>query len=570
MPADGNVKQEDSTVKDQFEDLNSNSFNALIVASDTVRDIGYDTFNASMGKLSEKFNVTAKSKFSMKLCPADARSIAKALHKTAERCRARSEKHFVSHRISSHKISYKIDCIILAAPNAPTDFEGDDFLGKGETFKFKLLVSHENSRMTEMQVKINRDRNGFYWLSVLANPTSLLNAYNAHAIALPDTNKHAERRLIMRTSFYFLARVVTSIDSAFAWHPDTAQRIKDLAFRNCPAQVFTYLITAPKTPAGLMGFFRAILSVPYSDRKLHWLLCDDLGIEVQSRRGPDGVQTLLLIFRKAGRIAWSVNFYDKLAKAADDAEMIHVKVGDKSVRDFLSRALRVDVTIHEAGQAEMHHEAKLSSRENASITCADYCRAIRVMDQGEGRSGKKFVRWMLDHIFGELMKLWSLLSYAPSRLKEVEKILEDYNDDAAAGFIEWYLNGFEYIDPDGDQKRSVSFMQFLEHHAERKVSRDIARRSREKLFAKNVDPDIRLRAYDAFFNQTFIWDLTDDDRHKLALANEAGDFEAAGKLQNRSRRNSVEVNKEITGALTKMIASAHTPANTLGAAKEVT
>ena len=80
-----------------------------------------------------------------------------------------------------------------------------------------------------------------------------------------------------------------------------------------------------------------------------------------------------------------------------------------------------------------------------------------------------------------------------------------------------------------------------------------------------LDPDIPLRAYSAFFNQTFVWQLTDEERHQLALALEAGDATAALALQQHSRSNSEAGALEIIDAFGKMIAGAHVPANTLGA-----
>jgi hypothetical protein len=383
---------------------------------------------------------------------------------------------------------------------------------------------------------------------------------------IPKTGKHLERRIMMRVLFGALRRIVRTADPTFEWHDDTKERIRKLAFRNCPAQVFTYLLTFPKTPAEFMSFLRCLLSVPYSDRKLFRLLCDDLGIEVQSRSGPDGVQTLLLIFRKGGRVSWSVCFYDKLAKAKNDAEVIDKDVGDDSVLKFLKHALRVDITIHEYGQREMQLEAGIaSSLADATITAAQYCRAIRAMDSEEGQSGQRFVRWMLNHVFGDLMKFWVLLSYTPKKLTKAEKLLEDYNPKVYAGFIEWREKGFEFADPDDSSEGSVSFVQFIMKHAEQTVSHAVAKSARQKLLAIKLDPDVPIRAYDAFFAATFTWDLTDEDRHSLAVAYERDDHEAAAVIQKRGRQNSLEVRDEVTGALRKMIKTAHTPANTLSA-----
>lgn len=561
----GNKKLEkDDTDMDYFEDLDGNyvSRTALIMASDAKRDVGYDTFNAALGSLKQGGRQPDQS-YKMKLCPDDAYAITGGLFRVTELCRQQSATHFVQHNLHSLRIAYQIDATVASTTGIDFDDLASTF-SKGKSVKFPLDISHQNGRTTQMRVRVSCDGAGYYWLSAQGNPTTLLNAYNAFAVAMPHTGKHHERRIMMRVPFGVLRRIVRSVDQKFEWHPDTKERINKLRFRNCPAQVFTYLLTVPKSPAEFMSYLRCVFSVPYSNREGYRLLCDDLGIEVLSRRGPDGVQTLLFLFRKGGRIAWSVSFYDKLAKAQVDAEIVDKPVGDDSVHKFLRHALRVDITIHEEGQRQMQHEAKLSNLKDAEIIAANYCRAIKAMDSEEGLSGKRFVTWMLDHVFGELMSFWALLDYSPNKLRTAKKVLEDYNPKTLAGFIEWQNKGFEFLDPDGHSERSISFKQFLYSHAEKSVSRAIARRARQKLLGIKLDPDVPLRAYDAFFSTTFTWDLADEDRHALAQAYERGDHEAAAAIQKQGRANAVKVMGEIRHALHKMIKSAHTPANTLG------
>lgn len=547
-----------------FDDLDPAKLpGVLINSSNRKRDVGYDTISASIGKLAETGVKRAKPEFAMKLSPDDAKGVIEGSTELSIVSQGEAGEQFVPKTFQSNRIEYYLSCWIVSSDAQAGE---PNILQPNGSVKFKLRIRFASGRTTEMELKVNRDRNGHYWLTIRANPTALLHGYNAFAVAIPGKGKHAERRMIMRVVFHVLRRFIRSVDKDFDWHPDTKVRINELAFRICPAQVFTYITTKDMNPAELIGFLRCVYSVPYSNKKHHRLLCDDLGIEMHSKVGPDGVETLLLIFRRGGRVAWSVNFYDKLAKATSDAERIDMEVGDESVLRFLRSAIRVDVTIHDGGQREMQCEADINTREEAVLTAANYCRAIKNMDDYRGHSRKRFVHWMLDHIFGDLMKFWDLLGYTPSRLEEAGKKLDEYRADAAAGFIEWYRRGFEFTNDDGLSNGDVSFVTFLTQYAEQTVSRSVARKTREKLLDLKIDPDIPLRAYDAFYNATFIWNLSDKDRHKLAIAQENGDEKTASRLRSRSRRNAIEVNEEIARSFTSMIKSAHTPANSLGIA----
>lgn len=552
---------------DYFKDLGSASHHALIRASDTNRDFGHDTANAALGRLSGDVATNSKSKQTLRLKAEDARAVVLAMEEMQREFTIKDKTRIVTHKTQENIIQYEIDCVRQSKAPDKAELSYGEFMKKRETLKYKLKVTLENSRTTELHIAVTLNMNGFYWVSVRGNPTSLLNSYNAHAVAIPGLGIHSERRLMLRVLFAVLRRIVRSTHKGFDWHGETRQRIKDLSFRLCPAQVFTYILPGRKSPTQLLGFLRAVFSVPYSNRLLHRLLHDDLGFEMQARGTLEGVQSLLFLFRKGGRIAWSVCLYDKLAKAANDAEMLNIDVGDESVGKFLSQALRVDVTVHEGGQREMQWEACINTREDALITAANYCRAISIMDKREGRSGKRFVHWLLDFVFGDLMKLWTLLAYVPSKLNEGRKLIEAYNADAAACFDEWREKGFEDFSGEGKARRRASFETFLINHAKRKVTRAIARKAHEILLSLKLDPDIPLRAYDAFYETTYAWDLPDQDRHRLAQAREAGDDKTVLAIQKLSRRNSVEINDEIRRSFVKMIKSAHTPANTLGGAE---
>ncbi len=548
-----------------LDDLNATtSPTALIAASDAKRDIGFDTINNALGKLP---GTEPKTKYRIKLCPNDARQVAEALDAIAVRC-AGGQPELVAHHTLSLRIAYEIDTKKVRGPavGGSNERNADAFLHHGDLLKYMILVKHRHGRHSEMIVTINRDGNGSYWLSILANPTSLILGYNAFAVAMRGKSHRTERRIMMRVPFGVLRRIVRSQSKNFDWHADTKDRIKTLSFRNCPSQVFTYVNPAPKTPHQWLGFLRAVFSVSYSDGHIHRLLCDDLGFEMMTKVTPDGVETLTFLFRKDKRLAWSVNLYDKHAKAKADAESIKLEIGDEKVQRFLSRTVRVDVTIHDEGQRQMQREAKIIEQlEAANVTAANYTRAIEIMDNGEGISGKRFSQWLLDLIFGQLMRLWLLLEYKPSKLKSARDLLKNYNSDVFRGLNEWVEKGFEHFSESSGTKRSVSFEQFLAEHAKARVTRPIARAARQKLLSLGLDPDVPLRAYDAFYNQTFVWDLSDEDRHRLAKAHEAGDYNAVRVFQGRSRESTETVIAEIKATFTKMVRSAHTPATTLGA-----
>ena len=541
---------------------------ALITASDTVRDIGIDTLNASLGKLSGEEKSPKHGKFKLRMDAADCGAIIRALLKLADDQHRHNSPHLVTHRTREHEVKYEIETTILTLPLFDGRVIAEAPLKSGETVKIRLRVIHANSRYTDMTVKLTRDRHGHFWVGVLANPTALLSGYNAYAVAFPDTGRHAERRRFQRVPFAVLRRIVRSVVKTFDWHEATKQRIRDLAFRNSPAQLFTYLPTAPRTPADIMSYLRCAYSTPYRSDNGFCLLSDDLGIEVHARKDPSGLQTLLFVFRKDGTVTWSVSFYDKLAKANRYAATINVKVGDADAIRFLRSALRVDITIHEGGQREMFHEATGKDRKDCAVTSAQYCESIKRMDQGLGQSKKKFVRWMLDYIFDDLLKFWSLLHYTPKRLEIARKKLAEYNADAAMGFAEWRDKGFMSATTDKGKRRPLSFVQFMQKGAKAEVTREVARRTRQKLLEMKLDPDLPLRAYNAFFNQTFIWDLTDKERHELAVAFEQRDVETAQALQQRSRSTSLDVAHEVIAAFGIMIESAHVPATTLAAADD--
>jgi hypothetical protein len=541
----------------------------LISRSDTKRDVGFDTLHATIGRLPPLGMEPGPTRtFKLELRPEDANSVRAALSKLATRFQKNQRAEPICHTSRGNRIRFQIETRVVAAPQTAPDGSDRDHLKRGERFKVELVIVHANARQTNFYVSLIRDSNGCYWLNVQANPTALLKGYNAFAVALPKVGRRAERRIMMRVPFAVLRQIVRSVEPEFEWQNDTKRRLKELAFRICPVQVFTYLVTHPRTPAQLMGFLRCVYSVPYSSGDVDRLLCDDLSFQLMSVRGSDSLQTLLFEFRTGGRTASSVNFYDKLAKAKVDAAVIDAKVGGSKDLKFLRGAVRVDITLHDAALRDMSREANLSTREDASVTAAEYCRAIAEMDARCGKSGKRFVQWLLDYIIEDRLKLWAMLNYKPSRLDRAQSMLSGYNADAAAGFASWRNAGFEHFERSSRSRRTTSFVRFLEFHATPTLSRDVARRTREKLLAVKLDPDIPLRAYDAFFERTFAWDLPDNRRHELAVALEARDFAAVGQVLHVGRRNSVGRIRAITTALSEMIGSAHTPASTLGVSDE--
>ena len=260
----------------------------------------------------------------------------------------------------------------------------------------------------------------------------------------------------------------------------------------------------------------------------------------------------------------SINLYDKLEKAKIDAAVVGRPVGDEAVRDFLSRNIRVDITMHDAALRDLAKEAGLGKKTAISPTAAMFNEAVRKLNLGKGKSGKRFVQWLLQYAFDERLSFLRLLAYRPSLIGKARSMLADYNPDAATMFDEWTRLGFALRRKvEGAGWKSVSFEQFAEYHAECRLKRQPARTTRTKLLKIGLDPDIPLAAYDVLFEQSYHWNLSGQQRHKLAVARENGDDTTIARLTQRSRGNSEAVIAQVANLMAGMIEGAHVPAITV-------
>ena len=452
--------------------------------------------------------------------------------------------------------------------------------------EFEIDILCETTHHTRMIVRLQQDRNGSCWLNIRANPSSLINGYNAFAVAIEGVSARDELGRVLRLPFRVFAMLLREMNPVFRWEKETAKRIKKLLFKACPVQVFTYMDPTPFSSAQLLGFLRIVLSCPLGDGQggsategrpgsAYGLLGDLLGIQIDARLvGGLTVQTLLLRIHRGGEQAVSANFYDKHAEATNEAAARNVIPGEAETRRFLSQNLRVDVTMHAPALRELQAEAGIARRGSAVLTAARFRRAIRVLDRGKGKSGKPFEQWLLNYIFDECLPLLRLLNYRPSLLDEVRAKLamgkngaEMRSPDGLRSsmlFDEWLARGFEF-ERDG---RRLSFEQFAQHFANNRVSRQGARTIRNKAWAWGLDLDLPLVACNAIFNIRHVIDLDRADQHALAVAFEQCDSEALLRLTQISKANSGRTIADLSGALSTMIASAYVPAVLIGGPKD--
>ena len=327
---------------------------ALIAPADTQRDFGFDTHNVSVGKLQEAFSEQQRVTPSAWSCqrmtarpcflgyPSTLRNPAK---------RAGVRRSHIPRSTTRLDTGRNVSFWGYVGKVLPTD-EFDHALAESDVVKYRVKIEHSNGRRTELRIRFICDRNGSYWLGYLANPTSLLSSYNAHAAAFSGLDRHMERRIMMRVPLAVLRQIIRSVVPDFQWSEDTRVRIKALAFRVCPAQIFTYLPTHPYTPSKIFGFLRCLYATPYGNGLGEYrCLSDDLNLEVFCKKTDEGYETLLFVFRLGGRVFLSVNFYDKLARAKLDAEIVGARIGGRKVEEFLRSSCARRYYVAQGGSA---------------------------------------------------------------------------------------------------------------------------------------------------------------------------------------------------------------------------
>ena len=540
----------------------------LISTPDTKRSFGIDTSQLAIGRQassSEDGPAASEEGVGLKLSEKEHGRITKLMQKAVETSQS-GEPFQLAGKINGSRITHtiRVSC---------TRGVGEDAADGTATREFRMDIKCANGQHTAIILRLQRDKNGSFWLNLRANPSSLINGYNALGVALNGMSPNDERGRLLRTPFEVLRRLLREVDPKFEWEPETKARIKKLLFKACPVQVFTYMATAPFALDQWLGYLRAVLSCPLGNGDGGYcLLADLLGIELDSRARGGPVQGLLLRFMKHGRVELSVNLYDKIAAARVDAAKTNSEVGDAKVRDFLSKHVRVDATLHDAVLRELMAEAKLGSKDTVLLTADMFNRAVGVLNRGKGKSGQKFVPWLLNYIFDDRLPLLSLLQYRPGLVDKVRVDLADYNADAAAVFDEWRKLGFRFV-PDAavggsDPTSGVTFEQFATRWARVMVKRQVARTISNKAREAGLDLDIPLAAYDGLFALTHFFDLAPDDRRAFAVALEKGDQKVVWRLMQRSRGNSKVTIGKVHQTLMKMIAGAHVPATKVGEAVE--
>ena len=525
----------------------------LIATADAIRAFGIDTTQTALGRLPSSVDDTESEGQGLQLGKPEFHRVARLMQE-AEKSSAARKPFRLSARINGSKIAHAVSVKCIRD-------DGQDADDLNATREYQTDIKSANGHCTSMFVRLQCDQNGAYWLNNRANPSSLLNGYNAFGVALGGYEPAEERARLLRTPFNLLRRLLREVDPKFGWERETSRRIKNLLFKACPIQVFTYMDTAPIAPDQWLGFLRVVLGCPLGNGEGHYcLLTDLLGIEVDAKLAGGPVQSLLIKFRTNGRIVLSVNLYDKNAAATGEAAMTGAQVGDAKTREFLRQHVRVDVTLHDGALRDLIGEAKLGNKDKAVLTAAAFNEAVGVLDAGKGKSGRRFVSWLLYYIFDQRLSLLRLLNYRPSLVDKTRTVLAGYNPVAVKVFDEWREHGFRF-QPGGHG--TVSFDQFAMNWARSPVDRPIARTMRRKARETGLDLDIPLAAYDALFTMRHYFDLVAKDRAALAVALEVEDRKAIARLMDRSRGNSTVTMRKIGQMFVKMIEGAHVPAATL-------
>ncbi|MFM9939785.1 MAG: hypothetical protein ACKVP7_09835 [Hyphomicrobiaceae bacterium] len=428
-----------------------------------------------------------------------------------------------------------------------------------EHLEFTITCQLPSRRQTVMTVTLRIDTNGRCWINLRANPTPFLAGHNAFAVALEGQSPRDELRCLLRLPFEALTAVLRCINPEFMWSSITNRRMRALLFRLTNIQIFTYLAVPNGERGKLLGYLRCMMSVPFGDgRGRYRLLADALNVRFDTRHSAADVQTLLFVCLVGGRAAVSVNLYEKDAKVGADDRMAKGCALGLSEYALLKDVIRLDLTLHEPALRELFREARIGNKTDTALMAANFVKAVRRLDLGKGRSGKTCLAWLLDYTFDQRLPLQKLLNFRPSLLEKARRVLKSYNPQAALVFRAWWR---EAPATRGDRG---SFVLFAMRHASFKLSREQARKTRSKLLALGLDPDIPGDVYEAFYAQTFVWDMPRVERTKFCKALQARDGEVIAKYMARSRARSATKIDEVAATIRQMLESAEVPAVAVG------
>ena len=525
----------------------------LIPHTKITRSFGFDTTQTAIGRLPSE-DAVKESSGELRLSPTEFRTIMKLMIKAVAASAAKPL--LVLLPVNNTSVAHEVT---ISCKRDDADHAAD----LTATREFDAPVRCKSTgHGTRMIVRLQKDTNNAYWLNVRANPTNLINGYNALGVALDGVDRVEERRVILRVPFGMLRAILRDVDPDFEWEKGTRGRIKRLQFKACPVQVFTYGATAPFRPHQFLGFLRALLACPMGDGFGHYCLVSDLlGIEVDSKIVGGAVQSLLLRIRQGGRISWSVNLYDKEAAATADAALLRLQVGSDRTRAFLRDRVRLDVTLHDGALRDLMVAAKLGRKRSVPLTAAHFSRAINRLNRHRGKNGLKFVPWMLHQIFGVLLPLTKLCNYRPSLVNEVRAAVARNGEAAVRAFDLWRENQFRFLE-DG---HNISFVQFAMDPEHGQLTRQTARTIQKTAAKVCLDLDVPLMVYDALYIMRHYFDLGEDDRRALAVALEAKDGAASRKLMALSKASSAATGTRLAKMLAVMIEGASVPAIELAA-----
>ena len=167
------------------------------------------------------------------------------------------------------------------------------------------------------------------------------------------------------------------------------------------------------------------------------LLSDDLGIEMRSRLGDEGVHRLEFIIRKSGRIAMVLSLSDMQPRHQRETEMRGLDVDQTNAAKLYRMHLCAEIAIHEDGARDILREARMRVGEDDPVFASIYCEAVAKLDRKEGRTQRKLVHWLLATIFADHLSLWSLLEYKPSLPAKVHAKLVKFHTGVGQAFADW-------------------------------------------------------------------------------------------------------------------------------------
>ena len=528
---------------------------ALIPAAQAKRPLGIDTTQTAIGRLPQLAAQQVEAGAELTLSREEYLKVLRVVNRHVKKTQAKPAA--IALDLSGHKVE-----LTIRVSDRPGDEPDIGVLDATREYRFDVLCS--TLYHTMLLLRMQKDGNGCFWINARMNPTSTALGYNAAAIAIEGVSQTEERARLLRLPYELLDAVLRAADSKFSWSKSTRSRIEALLFKACPIQIFTYIDPQPFSLPQFLGFLRVLLSCPLGDGKGNFsLLADLLGVEVDVRAPGGPVQTFLLRFKSGDRQALSVCLYDKLAAAQADATRAKVEVGDASIKDQLGRLVRVDMTLQEPMVRELFGEAKLNTK--GALTAKNLNEAMRLLNTGKGKSGKKTVVWLLTEIFERRLHLVSLRNFRPSMIDEAREKLKTLKAKAVKVFDEWYEAGFGLRLGTGDR---VSFQEFAVKHAQSRVSKQTARTIRKTCLKIGLDLDVPLQAYLAVFNMSFFFNLSDGDREQLAVALEAKDMSNVETLLTKAKSNTSAISVDLGKTLTNMIENASAPAVRIGKKKK--